>query len=168
MELCLYNAVLTAMSYDGTKFTYVNQLASSHQVPSKREEWFDCACCPPNVLRLLGQIGGYVWTHIAHADGSAQINVHLFVSSTLNFEAGEESVTLEQQSDWPWSGNIKFRMKSSSKRVSMKVRIPGWAETWSVNIPAVTDFVVPYPNSNSDITCTRRRKARERLPDPAC
>lgn len=46
MELCLYNAVLTAMSTDGKKFTYVNQLASSDKDHSKRDDWFTVACCP--------------------------------------------------------------------------------------------------------------------------
>lgn len=47
MELCFYNAVLTGMSEDGKRFTYVNQLASSDTDLSKRAEWFTCACCPP-------------------------------------------------------------------------------------------------------------------------
>ncbi|PVH68234.1 glycoside hydrolase family 127 protein [Cadophora sp. DSE1049] len=54
MESCLYNSVMTSMSLDGKEFTYVNQLASSGQDKSAREEWFDCACCPPNLTRLFG------------------------------------------------------------------------------------------------------------------
>ncbi|KAJ0127088.1 Uncharacterized protein HZ326_29810 [Fusarium oxysporum f. sp. albedinis] len=61
MELCLYNNVMTAMSLDGKAFTYVNQLGSSESDKSVREEWFWCACCPPNVTRLYGSLGGYLW-----------------------------------------------------------------------------------------------------------
>lgn len=46
MELCLYNAMLSGMGSDGTSFTYTNHLASSEADLSKREEWFECACCP--------------------------------------------------------------------------------------------------------------------------
>ena len=60
MELCFYNSVSTGMSSDGRQFTYVNQLASSDTDLSQRAKWFTCACCPPNVTRLLGYIGGYL------------------------------------------------------------------------------------------------------------
>ena len=121
------------MSYDGKRFTYVNQLASSDQDLSLREEWFTCACCPPNVLRLLGQIGGYIWTH--HVDTgrkAAEIFVHLYISSTLKFEVAGESVQLQQESDWPWSGKVDFRLHTSHCNVNIKLRIPGWAKSFHI------------------------------------
>jgi DUF1680 family protein len=133
MELCLYNSVLTAMSFNGTAFTYVNQLASSNQDLSKREEWFTCACCPPNILRLLGQIGGYASTFTRdEIKGSAQINVHLFVSSTLSFAIDDSTVQLTQETNWPWSGDISFKLQTSSKKINLNIRIPGWAQGWTV------------------------------------
>ena len=102
MELCLYNTVLTSMSHDGKRFTYVNQPASSDDDLSQREEWFTCACCPPNVLRLLGQIGGYIWNHQERPEGhSADIAVNLYISSTLSFKVPCGSVELTQESEWP-------------------------------------------------------------------
>ena len=139
MELALYNAVLTAMSHDGTKFTYVNQLASSDADPSTREAWFTCACCPPNIMRLMGSIGGYIWKHKATKERETQVDVHLFIPSSLAFEdADGEKVELKQKSNYPWSGDISFALKTSSKRVSMNVRIPAWAEDWSVSTPFIT------------------------------
>lgn len=133
MELCLYNTVLTSMSYDGKRFTYVNQLASSDQDLSQREEWFTCACCPPNVLRLLGQIGGYVWNHDTDPKtGTTTIIVHLYVPSTLEFEVGGRSVQLKQESNWPWDGKIRFSLKTSLKNINIKLRIPGWAKDISL------------------------------------
>ncbi len=139
MELCLYNAVLTAMSHDGTKFTYVNQLASSEQDPSKREEWFTCACCPPNVLRLMGQIGGYIYTLAdTLADRpdsqkqSAQINVHLYISSQYEFQVDGVPAILTQKGDWPWGGKVEFELQTTSSKVSLALRIPGWAKSWKV------------------------------------
>ncbi|OQV11147.1 hypothetical protein CLAIMM_15031 [Cladophialophora immunda] len=133
MELSLYNAVLTGMSHDGTKFTYVNQLASSNQDPSRREGWFKCACCPPNVLRLLGQIGGYVYTQTA--ENPHQVNVHLYVPSTYEFTSGNQSATLTQRSSWPWSGKVEFSLQTQTPlvNVSLALRIPGWAKKWKLN-----------------------------------
>lgn len=142
MELCLYNTVLTSMSYDGKRFTYVNQLASSDQDLSQREEWFTCACCPPNVLRLLGQIGGYIWSHASDADSrSATITVHLYISSTLEFNVGGESVQLKQESNWPWDGNIDFSLQTSVPNVSIKLRIPGWAK--GLKLTGCDDIATP-------------------------
>lgn len=136
MELCLYNAMLTAMSHDGTKFTYVNQLASSDQDLSKREEWFTCACCPPNVLRLLGQIGGYIYTQTEAEDTgsaqSAQVNVHLYIPSQYEVQAGGEKAVLIQKSNWPWSGRVEFEVQTKSSQVALALRIPAWAKSWKV------------------------------------
>jgi uncharacterized protein len=135
MELCLYNSVLTAMSHDGTKFTYVNQLASSDEHPAIRSEWFTCACCPPNIMRLLGQIGGYVYSRDNCSDASVSaINVHLFISSVGRFEVDGHSVVIEQQSKWPWSGDIRFHVQNAPKPVGVNIRIPAWAEEWTVRL----------------------------------
>ena len=134
MELCLYNTVLTSMSHDGRRFTYVNQLASSDQDLSHREEWFTCACCPPNVLRLIGQIGGYIWTHHDEADTeSTTIIVHLYIPSTLEFSVAGEPVQLKQDSNWPWDGRIDFALKSALRNVTVKLRIPGWARSFRLS-----------------------------------
>ena len=133
MELCFYNAVLTSMSSDGKRFTYDNQLASSDADLSRREEWFTCACCPPNVLRLLGQIGGYVWTYKSSQErNAADIVVNLYVSSTLKFEVGDTSVELMQESEYPWNGEVKFTLSSHLPNVNIKLRIPGWATSFKV------------------------------------
>ncbi|CAD0111513.1 unnamed protein product, partial [Aureobasidium uvarum] len=133
MELCLYNAVLTAMSTDGKKFTYVNQLASSDEDLSQRDDWFTVACCPPNMLRLLGTIGGYIWSYQSIAtEKRAQIDVHLYIGSKLAFECGENTIALEQETNWPSSGDVKFKLHSNSVKVDLRLRIPGWAESWKI------------------------------------
>lgn len=133
IELCLYNTVMTSMSHDGKAFTYDNQLASSDSNASRREEWFTCACCPPNVLRVLGMIGGYIWNHQDRPqDKTTDIMVNLFIAATLKYDVGGESVELEQKTDWPWSGDIEYNLKASSVKVGLKLRIPGWAKSYEV------------------------------------
>lgn len=85
MELCLYSAVLTDMSLDGKAFTYVNQLASLDKDLSQRHEWLECACCPPNVTRTLGYLGGYVWIHNT-TEQKAIVNVHLYTAAILGLQ----------------------------------------------------------------------------------
>lgn len=120
------------MSHDGKQFTYVNQLASSDEDLSRREEWFTCACCPPNVLRLLGQIGGYVWScKPTSSNKAAEIDVHLYIPSSLKFETGDGVVELTQEGDWPWKEDISFSLKSASP-VQIRLRIPGWASSYKV------------------------------------
>src|SRR5699024_1595066 len=47
LERALYNGVLAGVSADGQRFFYENPLASDGSV--RRHEWFECACCPPNL-----------------------------------------------------------------------------------------------------------------------
>lgn len=140
MELSLYNTLLTGMSYDGTNFTYTNRLCSSDGDGSRREDWFDCACCPPNVLRNMGFLGGYLWNHkiIGNDTGNVEINVYLYASATLAFKVGEgdEEAKLTQEAEYPHDGKVTFHLETSSTttmNVTIKLRIPAWAkEDWLV------------------------------------
>lgn len=135
MELCLYNAVFTAMSLDCKNFTYVNQLASSEQDLSERFGWFQCACCPPNVLRLLGSIGGYVWNISSNSKANiTQVDVHLYVPATLYFETPSGKAILKQECDWPRDGSMIFSWSGETKNLQLKLRVPGWATSWNVRI----------------------------------
>ncbi|KAF2852948.1 glycoside hydrolase family 127 protein [Plenodomus tracheiphilus IPT5] len=127
MELCLYNNVMTAMSLDGKAFTYVNQLGSSEKDKSGREDWFWCACCPPNFSRLFGSLGGYLW-HFGAEKIGAFINIHLYTSATLKFETSPGTVELEMKSNWPWEGQVFFALRSPGRiRLTTRLRIPAWA-----------------------------------------
>lgn len=140
MELCFYNAVLTGMSANGKQFTYVNQLASTDTDLSKRAEWFTCACCPPNMARLLGYIGGYLWSQKADEKSkSVEIAVHLYSSAIIKIPTGDTTVELEQKSNWPWDGKINFAIRNASEvATTIKLRIPGWATDWKVSWPRPT------------------------------
>ena len=59
LERAIYNGVLPGVSLDGTRFFYVNTLQRrTHRVAARagngeRASWYPCACCPPNVMRVL-------------------------------------------------------------------------------------------------------------------
>lgn len=145
MELCFYNAVMTAMSITGKQFTYVNQLASSNTDLSKRAEWFTCACCPPNVTRLLGYIGGYLWKSKIE-DQNIFIDVHMYSSATLTVPVGNNFVEFEQKSNWPWEGKIRFTLRNAaSVSATIRLRIPGWSTDWKVCIqPKAASNIEPF------------------------
>ncbi|RYP60198.1 hypothetical protein DL769_008222 [Monosporascus sp. CRB-8-3] len=132
MELCLYNNVMTGMGLDGASFTYANQLASSEAKPSRRERWFEVSCCPPNLMRLFGSLGGYLWDYGAAAAGSPGevfVNVHLYTTAVVTFAVEGQSMSLEQRSNWPWEGTVSFNLKApSSMNTTIRLRIPGWAQ----------------------------------------
>ncbi|KAF2460840.1 hypothetical protein BDY21DRAFT_333571 [Lineolata rhizophorae] len=141
MELCFYNAVLTGMSCDGKQFTYVNQLASTDSDPSMRQKWFTCACCPPNVSRLLGYLGGYFWTSNSDSN-STNVNVHMYGSATIRLKNEGHDVMISQTSDWPWKGRVRFAVKApQSSVVTLRLRIPGWASEWKIT-PEPDDLVM--------------------------
>ena len=118
LERALYNGVLSGVSLDGRRFFYANHLtvypqagrqAAGH-VAETRQEWFGCACCPPNVARLLASLSGYVYS--TSPEG---IYVHLYASSvaTVDLE-GVGSVTLRQETDYPWSGDITIHVEPAT------------------------------------------------------
>jgi DUF1680 family protein len=127
MELALYNTVLGGMSQNGEEFLYENHLASCPERLSKRENWFDCACCPPNLSRTIGMLGGYMWsTNITEKD--VTINVHLYDTAELKFNVGSEEVKLKQMTRWPWESTVSFLLSApSSLNVTINLRIPSWA-----------------------------------------
>lgn len=127
LELQLYNAVMTAMSLEGNAFTYVNQLASSDQDGSGRATWFDCSCCPPNLMRLYGSLGGYLWDYGSDRE-SPFINVHLYTQATLTFKVDNHEVKLSQRSNWPWEGEVSFNLQGPTQNnITIRLRIPAWS-----------------------------------------
>lgn len=121
-ERALFNASVTAgMSVDGRSFTYENQLASSETDPCERHTWFQCACCPPNVLRTLGILGGFFWAQ-PPGGTSDDVAIHHFFDGTIR--AGSTVVKLATR--YPWDGKVSIDV-SGPRSGRVLLRIPGWA-----------------------------------------
>ena len=128
MERALYNTVLAGMQLDGEKFFYVNPLevipgisgeAVTHRhVLTKRPEWYACACCPPNVARLLSSIGSY-----AYAEEDSTLYCHLYIAGEIHTSFG---LSLDCITDYPKNGNILYRIKTSGT-YTLALRIPDWS-----------------------------------------
>ena len=123
MEMTLYNAVLPGLSLDGTQYFYQNPLADSGK--HRRQEWFGCACCPPNVARLLASLPGYFYS-----TSDEGVAVHLYAQSTATIPlASGETFTVRQETDYPWSGDITLHVVDAPAReISLSLRIPFWAD----------------------------------------
>ena len=122
MELALYNGVLAGISMEGDRFFYVNPLASSGN--HHRQPWFGCACCPPNVLRLLPQVGSFIY-----ATSGEGVWVNLYARSEATLNVGESELRITQKTDYPWDGKVKLTVDPAEPTsFSLRLRIPGWCE----------------------------------------
>ena len=126
MELELYNAALSGMKLDGTRFFYVNPLSVDPKISSKvpgyehvlpqRPEWYACACCPPNLARLISSLGGYLWS-----ENDQRVSAHLWIGN----EADLSQARIVTESGYPWQANIRFTMREvRQKRFMLRVRVP--------------------------------------------
>ena len=120
MELTLYNAALAGISLDGKSYFYVNPLASRGE--HRRQPWFETACCPPNIARLIASLPGYLYS--MSSDG---LWIHLYVASRVNVNLNGNAIELIVDTDYPWNGEIKVIVNPSKEdEFTLYMRIPGW------------------------------------------
>ena len=141
MELALYNSVLSGMALDGKSFFYVNPLEvlpeACHKDERKfhvkpvRQKWFGCACCPPNVARLISSIPAYAYT-----ENEDTLFMHLALSGEVKKQLGGKTASFAVQSGMPWDGKVTVTY-TGEEAVCMKlaVRIPGWCGNWDAQVP---------------------------------
>ena len=148
LERVLYNNVLAGGSLDGTKFFYTNPLASDGGIA--RSEFFGCACCPPNLLRLLASLGSYIY-----ANNDSQIYVNLYMSNTAEVSLGNGLVKLKQQTRYPWDGNIKISVDpQTAGEFAVNLRIPQWCEKSRVS---VNKEMIDNPSMDKGYACITRQ-----------
>jgi len=127
-EISLLNNSLAGISISGDKFFYVNPLEADgimmfNHGRGGRSPWYDCACCPSNLARLMPQISGYMY---AHTDD--EIYLTLYGSSKTEVPMGGGKVIIKQTSDYPFDGKVVLDVDpSSDKEFALKLRIPSWA-----------------------------------------
>jgi len=120
MELALYNGVLPGISLDGERYFYVNPLAD--RGGHRRQAWFPCACCPPNVARTLASLPRYFYS--ASKDG---LWVHLYARSKSQIKLEETAVRVTQETDYPWEGEVALIPEPEVEEAfAFHLRIPGW------------------------------------------
>ena len=143
IERVLHNAVGAAISADGRRFFYVNPLQRrddhfEEDDPGRRQEWFSCACCPPNIMRLMASLGHYLATTAGDV-----LYVHQFAGATVDANLAGGTLRVTMRTGYPWSGTVNLEVRSApADACGLGVRVPGWCRDarFSVNgRPAAPD-----------------------------
>ncbi|MBQ7875658.1 MAG: glycoside hydrolase family 127 protein [Clostridia bacterium] len=137
LERILYNGSISGMALDGKHFFYTNPLETwdeqNKRVPAfrhnkiKRPGWFGCACCPPNLARMITSLGNYIYSSDENT-----IYTHLYIGSDAKVKVGEKTVTIKQVSQMPWEGKSEFVL--SEGNYTFAVRIPSWADNFELKV----------------------------------
>lgn len=124
IETALYNGVLPGLSLSGTEFFYQNPLADAGR--HRREEWFSCACCPPNIARLLASLPGYLYT--TSTEGTTEgVWVQLYVSNRARLRLADGTpVDLELATGLPWHGDVRLTVGTDAE-FTLRLPVPAWA-----------------------------------------
>jgi len=94
--------------------------------------WFSCACCPPNVARILTSVPGYFY-----AATKDRVYVNLFAEGMGKMNVGGTDLILAQTTRYPWTGDIKIEVRPAKPaEFTLAVRVPGWA----LNRPVPSDL----------------------------
>lgn len=127
VERMLLNGMLPGVSLEGGQYFYVNALqVRGDAVPDDernpvngRRGWFGTACCPPNIMRTLASLAGYVATT---TEGGLQI--HQYVAG----EVAGAGLALDVETDYPRDGRIRITVRAAPmQEVELGLRIPSWA-----------------------------------------
>jgi DUF1680 family protein len=129
LERILYNGFLSGVSLNGERFFYPNPLAADgkrafNMRQKGRSEWFDCSCCPTNVVRFLPSIPGYVYGQRGN-----DLFVNLFLAGKAELDVAGAKVTVRQETRYPWDGKVRIVLEPARPaELAVRVRIPGWAQ----------------------------------------
>ena len=145
MERALYNGTISGMQLDGKKFFYVNPLEvvpeacekdpHKRHVKPERQKWFGCACCPPNLIRMLTSLEEYIATE----DGET-VYLHLYAGG----EVRTDGLVLRVDTRYPWEGHVRIEVEADAPvRKALALRVPGWCRRWSVMVNG--EFVETAP-----------------------
>lgn len=140
MERALFNGVISGMSLDGKRFFYVNPLEAVPEASEKdyrkrhvkveRQKWFGCACCPPNVARLLSSIGGY-----AYECSERELYMNLFIGGDMKAVLDGKENRIHVETRYPWDGEVRIRIENESDSAfAYAIRVPGWCDDFRVKV----------------------------------
>ena len=130
IEKELYNSTISGMQMDGKQYFYVNPLECEpgvsgrlfgyrHALPT-RPGWYACACCPPNLIRLITSLGKYCFS-----ESDSTIYSHLMIGQKA--ELGKADIRVE--TSYPWEGKTEyFIMPKTKEEFTLAVHIPYYVD----------------------------------------
>ena len=157
LERTLYNGYLSGVSVSGDKFFYQNPLVSDGR--AERSSYFDVACCPANLSRLMAELPGLIY-----AQDDKKVYVNLFIGSEADLTFNGIPVKIRQETNYPWDGKVTIHVDPAKPvKFDLNFRTPAWllnptqsalyrfadeqplAVTWSMNggKPIAIDYTRP-------------------------
>lgn len=141
MERMMYNVNLAAISLDGKRFFYENMLRRTRTLdyelvwPRERTEYINSFCCPPNLFRILSQIGEYLYTV---SEDSVWCGLYGASETVIRLKNGAR-FRMKQETAYPYEGTIRFRFDQTEKEEPWKlmVRVPAWADSGAIDVNGV-------------------------------
>ena len=130
LERTLYNGFLAGISLDGERYIYANPLqvrddhvGAGNDQDYARVPWFACACCPPNVMRLLASLEHYV-----ALSGPSELRLHQYVAGVYTAELAAGQIGIEVATDYPWRAGVQITVTETVEpEWTLTVRVPHWA-----------------------------------------
>ena len=128
LERTMYNGLISGISLAGTEFFYPNALEADgkflfNRGACTRQGWFDCSCCPTNLIRFIPAIPGLIY---AHQKNTLYVNLYMSNTADVVLEGGKLNVS--QETAYPWNGKVKLSVNPEKEgSFIVKMRVPGWA-----------------------------------------
>jgi uncharacterized protein len=138
IERTLFNGLLAGVSLDGERWLYVNplQVRDGHtdiggDQSARRTGWFRCACCPPNVMRLLSSMEHYIVT-----TDDAGLQVHQYATGRYTGYLDGSALVVSAHTDYPWSGTVRLTVEDgpTDRPWTLSLRVPQWCTTHKVTV----------------------------------
>ena len=129
IERTLYNGLISGISLDGKNFLYTNPLESDGKFKfnygaDTRQPWFDCSCCPTNLIRFIPSLPGLIY---AVYEETLYVNLYASNKAEVNLKSG--TVNIEQQTGYPWDGRVTIKINPAKPGLfTLKLRIPAWVQ----------------------------------------
>jgi DUF1680 family protein len=140
VEKTLYNSIISGMALDGESFFYVNPLEALPQASLKdrrmrhvkieRQKWFGCACCPPNLARIIASLGAGV-----HSANTNAVYTHLYLGSQARLSLAGVDLNIKIETRYPWEGQVNISLALKGKAAfTYGLRIPSWCGAFSLKL----------------------------------
>lgn len=178
IERSLYNGLISGLSLDGKKFFYPNALESDgvykfNRGECTRQSWFDCSCCPTNLIRFIPSIPGLIYS-----TSKDVLYVNLYASNTAKVALDKNNLEISQQTNYPWDGNVSITVTPKNELpFTIKLRIPSWARnqvlpgdlyrykntSTAKTIVTINGKHIDYTENKGYITITKKWKKGETI-----
>lgn len=144
IERAAYNGVLSGLSLSGTEFFYVNPLQRRTRRTyepaghSGRAPWQRCACCPPNLMRLLSS-----WQQYLATSDETGVQLHQYTAADIATSVGDDAVQVSVRTGYPWTGRVTVHIVQTPDRPwTLSMRVPAWCRSATLSGP---DDIAPVP-----------------------